>query len=76
MHVIKIDKHAINPVGHLLHRYISHSCSEQLFLVETRSFWIIKFYPGYQVFSVRSIMDGINPLSSDLFVFTVFFTQL
>lgn len=46
MHIMKIDKHTLHSVGHLLHRCILNSFSEQLFSVKTRSFWIIKFYSG------------------------------
>lgn len=75
-HVIKIDKHTIHSVGHLLHRFILYSFSEQLF------FWLNQGHFGlsnsslhYQVFSVQILTDSIDPWPSHLFMLSQCFSH-
>jgi len=60
MCVMKIDKHTIHSVGHLLHRCILHSFSEQLWLKQGH-FGLSNSILNYQAFSVQIVTGSIDP---------------
>lgn len=77
-HIIKIDKHRIHSVGHLLHSCVLHAFPEQLALAKTRSFGIIKFCSPLPVdiTSVTQLQQTALVHEPHSYVFTVLFTQL